>query len=116
MIQPMATWRLVLLELIVAAVLAAAAAAEQTCQPVEAFDPQNTVKPLQLPVADILVDIAAAVAAASVVSAGAVVDIAEKDEAAAAAAAAVSPSLRELPRWNKSQIHQMDWMEGRMIP
>ena len=116
MIQPMATWRLVLLELIVAAVLAAAAAAaaEQTCQPVEAFDPQNTVKPLQLPVADILVDIAAAVAAASVVSAGAVVDIAEKDEAAAAAA--VSPSLRELPRWNKSQIHQMDWMEGRMIP
>ena len=115
MIQPMATWRLVLLELIVAAVLAAAAAdaaAEQTCLPVEAFDPQNTVKPLQLPVADILADIAA-----SVVSAGAVVDIAEKDEAAAAAAAAaVSPSLRELPRWNKSQIHQMDWMEGRMIP
>jgi hypothetical protein len=105
-VEPKATWRLVRQELILAvdvaavAVLAVVAVAGETFQALEAFEQQNTVKPLQPP--------AAAIPDASVVSAttvvvvvvGAVVDI--------EAAVVSSPSLRELPRWNKSQIRRMD--------
>jgi len=87
--------------LILAAV--AVAVAGETFQALEASEQQNTVKPLQLPAAAF---VAANIAAATVVSTAAVADGAdvdiEKDEAA------VSPSLRELPRLNKSRIHQMD--------
>lgn len=100
-IQPKAIWRLGLQALILAAV--AVAVAGETFQALEASEQQNTVKPLQLPAAAF---VAANIAAATVVSTAAVADGADvdivKDEAA------VSPSLRELPRLNKSRIHQMD--------
>jgi len=108
-VKPMATWRLVLQELIVvvvvvvAAVPVAAAAAlvadavlvavveggDTQTQPLEASVPQTVVTPPRQPAADI---------------------------PAAHQPPVVSPSLRGPPRLNRCQIHRMDWMEGRMMP
>ena len=113
-VKPMATWRLVLQELIVvvvvvaavpvaAAVLAAAAlvadadavlvavveGGDTQTQPLEASVPQTVVTPPRQPAADI---------------------------PAAHQPPVVSPSLRGPPRLNRCQIHRMDWMEGRMMP
>jgi len=101
-VKPMATWRLVLQELIVVVVVVAAvpvavAAAlvavveggDTQTQPLEASVPQTVVTPLKQPAADI---------------------------PAAHQPPVVSPSLRGPPRLNRCQIHRMDWMEGRMMP
>jgi len=106
-VKPMATWRLVLQELIVvvvvvvadvpvAAVLVADAVlvavvegGDTQTQPLEASVPQTVATPLKQPAADI---------------------------PAAHQPPVVSPSLRGPPRLNRCQIHRMDWMEGRMMP
>ena len=99
-VKPMATWRLVLQELIVVVVVVAAVPVaavlvavvedgDTQTQPLEASVPQTVATPLKQPAADI---------------------------PAAHQPPVVSPSLRGPPRLNRCQIHRMDWMEGRMMP
>jgi len=105
-VKPMATWRLVLQELIVVVVVVAAVpvvaelvadavlvavveGGDTQTQPLEASVPQTVATPLKQPAADI---------------------------PAAHQPPVVSPSLQGPPRLNRCQIHRMDWMEGRMMP